>query len=171
MRQGQKMRRITGLGAALIAITALSAGDVAAQAAKEKPKPPYFASIGAGKARMRSGPGRTFPATWLYVRADLPVRVVDVFKEWRKVEDPGGTQGWMLGALISSTRTAMVQGSVTELRDRPAYGARVLWRAEPGVIGRISQCARGWCRFDVKGQAGYAEASRLWGVGAEETLP
>ena len=52
---------------------ALVAGDGAAQAGKDKPKPPYFASIGAGKARMRSGPGRSYPATWLYVRRDLPV--------------------------------------------------------------------------------------------------
>ncbi|WP_371262802.1 SH3 domain-containing protein [Sphingomonas sp. OV641] len=120
---------------------------------------------------MRSGPGRSYPATWLYVRADLPVRVVDVFKEWRKVEDPGGEQGWMLGNLISSTRTAIVQEAVTELRDRPAFGARVLWRAEPGVVGRVSQCARGWCRFDVRGQVGFVEATRLWGVAPEETLP
>ena len=163
--------RVTGKWAAIAAIMGLGAGDAAAQAGKDKPKPPYFASIGAGKARMRSGPGRTYPATWLYVRSDLPVRVVDVFKEWRKVEDPAGVQGWMLGALISSTRTAMVQGVVTELRERPQFGARMLWRAEPGVIGRISQCARGWCRFDVKGQAGYVEASRLWGVSSDEVLP
>ena len=163
--------RVMGICAAIVAIIGLGVGDAAAQTGKDKPKPPYFASIGAGKARMRSGPGRTYPATWLYVRSDLPVRVVDVFKEWRKVEDPGGVQGWMLGALISGTRTAMVQGVVTELRERPQFGARVLWRAEPGVIGRISQCARGWCRFDVKGQAGYVEASRLWGVASDEVLP
>ncbi|PPJ40642.1 hypothetical protein C0063_18660, partial [Pseudoxanthomonas sp. KAs_5_3] len=73
--------------------------------------------------------------------------------------------------LISSTRTAIVQEAVTELRDRPAFGARVLWRAEPGVVGRVSQCARGWCRFDVRGQVGFVEATRLWGVAPEETLP
>jgi SH3-like domain-containing protein len=163
--------RMTGTWAALAGLAVLATGGAAAQAGKDKPKPPYFASIGAGKARMRSGPGRTYPATWLYVRADLPVRVIDVFKEWRKVEDPGGVQGWMLGALISSTRTAMVQGTVTELRERPQFGARVTWRAEPGVVGRITQCARGWCKLDVKGQAGYIEASRLWGVTSDEVLP
>lgn len=165
------MARWKGGALALAAVCGLLAGGAHAQAVKEKPKPPYFASISAGKARMRSGPGRNFPATWLYVRAGLPVRVVDVFKTWRKVEDPGGTQGWMLGALISSTRTGVVQGSVTELRDRPAFGAKVLWRAEPGVIGRVSQCARGWCRFDANGQAGFVEATRLWGVSPEEVLP
>ena len=99
------------------------------------------------------------------------MKVIDTFKEWKKVEDPGGTQGWMLGNLISTTRTAIVQGTIVELRDRPAFGGKIVWRAEPGVVGRISQCANGWCRLDVKGQAGFVEASRLWGVASDETLP
>ena len=152
---------------------ALVAASGVARAAPEgaAAKQPYFASIAASKARMRSGPGRTYPATWLYVRADLPVRVVDSFKEWRKVEDPDGTQGWMLGTLVSKTRTAIVVGpEPVDLRDRP-YGSRVFWRAAPGVVGRISQCGNGWCRLDVRGQAGFVEAGSLWGVEAGESLP
>ena len=160
------MRRIGSLLAAAAAL-ALAGGALA----QEKRKPPYFASIQAGKARMRTGPGRTYPASWLYVRADLPVRVVETYKEWRKVEDPGGTQGWMLGSLLSLTRTGYVNEPVAELRERPAAGARVLWRAEKGVIGKLSQCGGGWCRLDVNGQAGFVEAPRLWGVDAGETLP
>ena len=151
-----------------LALVALGVADMADAQAK---KPPYYASISAGRARMRAGPGRTYPASWLYVRADLPVKVVAVFKEWRKVEDPGGTQGWMLAALLSETRTGYVRDQIAELRDRPAPGARVVWRAEPGVVGRVSQCGNGWCRLDVKGQAGFVEAAKLWGVEPTETLP
>lgn len=152
-----------------LALAALVASDAAWAQAKKKP--PYYASISAGRARMRTGPGRTYPASWLYVRADLPVKVIDIYKEWRKVEDPGGTQGWMLASLLSEARTGYVQRAVAELRDRPSAGARVVWRAEPGVVGKLSQCGGGWCRFDVHGQAGYVEAVRLWGVVSAETLP
>lgn len=143
-------------------------------AAEPRRKLPYYASIAAAKARMRTGPGRTYPASWLYVRPDLPVKVLATFKEWRKVEDPGGTQGWMLANLLSDKRTGFVPGdtgSAVELRDRPAAGARVAWRAAPGVVGRLSQCAGGWCRLDVRGQAGFVEEGRLWGVDQGEALP
>ncbi|WP_375287496.1 SH3 domain-containing protein [Sphingomonas sp.] len=160
------MRRIGSLLAAAAAF-ALAGGAVA----QEKRKPPYYASIQAGKARMRTGPGRTYPASWLYVRADLPVRVVETYKEWRKVEDPGGTQGWMLGSLLSATRTGYVTEPVAELRERPSPGARVVWRAEKGVIGKLSECGNGWCRLDVNGQAGFVEVPRLWGVEPGEALP
>ena len=44
------------------------------------------------------------------------------------------------------------------------------WRAAPGVVGRLSKCARGWCHFDVRGRGGYVEAVRLWGVEPGEVL-
>ena len=162
------MTRLAAAGM-IMAVAALVATDTADAQAKRQT--PYYASLGAGRARMRTGPGRSYPASWLYVRADLPVKVVEIFKEWRKVEDPGGTQGWMLGGLLSERRTAYVTRGIAELHDKPSAGARVLWRAEPGVVGRVSQCSTGWCRFDVKGQAGYVEVARLWGVDPEETLP
>ena len=57
------------------------------------------------------------------------------------------------------------------MREAPNPGARLAWRAAPGVVGRLSQCANGWCRFDVKGQIGFVEAGGLWGLNPGETLP
>ena len=157
----------------MAAAVALAAPGVAALVEK---KPPYFASIVPGKARMRTGPGRNYPAIWLYVRPGLPVKVLENFKEkgggalWRKVEDPGGTQGWMQSNLLGEARTGMVMGDIADLRDRPDFSGKVNWRAAPGVVGRLSKCARGWCYLDVKGRGGFTEISHLWGVDAIETI-
>lgn len=157
-----------------IIITAVAAVtlDVAAQAADAKKSFPYYASIAAGRARMRTGPARTYPANWLYQRVDLPVRVVAAFKEWRKIEDHDGTQGWMQANLLSETRTAIVRArEPLEMRERAASDGKLQWRAAPGVVGRLSQCGNGWCRFDVKGQAAFVQVAGLWGVDAGEVLP
>ncbi|WP_174291125.1 SH3 domain-containing protein [Sphingomonas bacterium] len=162
------MRRIAAH--AILPIAALAV--VAPLGADTKPSLPYYASITAAKARMRTGPARTYPANWLYQRPDLPVRVVAVFKEWRKVEDPDGTQGWMQANLISTARTAIVHTrEPVAMLERPAPGAKLLWRVSPGVVGRISHCGGGWCRLDVKGQVGFVEVGGLWGVEAGETVP
>jgi SH3-like domain-containing protein len=157
-----------------LGIAALGLGVTIADASAQQRKTPYYASISAGLARMRTGPGRNYPAIWLYRRADLPVRVVAVYNDreqaWRKVEDPDGTQGWMQANLLSERRTALVIGTIAELRERPEPQARVQWRAAPGVVGRISKCAQGWCHFDVKGRDGYVEQSRIWGTDPGETL-
>lgn len=147
------------------------AGSLVASAAwAQTRKPPYYASIAASEARMRSGPGRNFPVNWVYVRADLPIRVIDIYRDWRKVESSDGTQGWMQVGLLSDRRTAIIQGGIAELREQPRPGARVAWRAAPGVVGRIKSCARGWCLIDVKGRGGYVEQTRLWGVAPDEDV-
>ena len=136
----------------------------------QKRKTPYYASISAGQARMRTGPGRNYPVSWLYQRAGLPVKVVYIYKEWRKVEDPGSTQGWMQGNLLTDKRYAIVTDTIVVLRDRPSGSGRMQYRAQPGVVGRISKCAGGWCHFDVKGRGGFVEAIHLWGVDPGEEV-
>lgn len=150
-----------------LACFAAATPDVARAQDRE---PPYWASVSAGQARMRTGPGRNFPISWLYQRAGLPVRVVEIYQNWRKVEDPDGIQGWMLVNLLSSDRTAMIVGDVRPLRESPSSGARIRFRAEPGVVGRISNCRRGWCEFDVRGRSGFVETSHLYGVGDDEEV-
>ncbi len=139
--------------------------------AQAESKPPYWASISASEARLRTGPGRQFPASWLYQRAQLPVKVIATYPNWRKIEDPDGTQGWMQANLLSAERTGVVTGDVRSLRDKPNAKGRVIFRAEPGVVGKISDCSRGWCKLDVKGRMGYIEASSLWGVDAPDVKP
>ncbi len=163
--------RILAAALSVFVASALVPDPVAAADATKK-RVPYYASISASRARMRTGPARTYPASWLYQRQDLPIKVVAIFKEWRKVADPDGTEGWMQANLLSGTRTAIVRGSgPVEMREKPNAGSRLLWRAAPGVVGRLSQCGNGWCRMDVKGQAGFVAVGGLWGVEAGEVLP
>ncbi|QCB42515.1 hypothetical protein E5673_09935 [Sphingomonas sp. PAMC26645] len=163
--------RILAAALSVLVVTAL-VPDPATAADATKKTVPYYASISASRARMRTGPARTYPASWLYQRQDLPIKVVAIFKEWRKVADPDGTEGWMQANLLSGTRTAIVRGSgPVEMREKPVSSAKVLWRAAPGVVGRLSQCGNGWCRMDVKGQAGFVAVGGLWGVEAGEVLP
>jgi SH3-like domain-containing protein len=143
---------------------------LAAQPAQAQKAAPYWASIAAGEAKMRTGPGRNFPSSWVYKRRDLPVKVIEVYPSWRKVQDPDGTTGWMLAALLSDDRTAIVTGEVRPLRALPEPNAKIVWRAEPGVVGRISDCANGWCAFDTGGRKGYVEIAHIWGVGPGEDV-
>ena len=151
-------------GVACLSLVAIDAADA------QRRKPAYYASISAGEARMRTGPGKNYPVSWEYRRADLPIKVVDIYKDWRKIEDPGGTQGWMQVGLLADRRTAIVVGQAIEMRASASPGARINWRAAPGVVGRISDCDRGWCRYEVGRRSGYVQQARLWGVDPGERL-
>lgn len=132
-------------------------------AAQSDPELPYWASISVDEARMRKGPSPDVPVIWEYRRKDLPVKVIARHETWRKIEDPDGAQGWMAARLLSRARTAIVTGGVRPMREAPSASAAIAYRAEPGVVGKITDCANGWCRFDVKGRRGWIEADHIWG--------
>ena len=155
---------------ALLVVMALVAAAPSAMAQDER-KTPYWASISAGEALMRAGPGRNFPAKWLYRRADLPIKVIEVYPSWRKIRDPDGEEGWMLVNLLSDTRTALVTGAEPRpMHEQPNDSARVRYLAAPGVVGRISRCERDWCEFDVGGRKGHIRTAHIFGVDPGETV-
>ncbi len=153
------MKTIAKISILIAMIAASAAGS--AQVTK---KTPYWASLDEAEARMRTGPSTEFPVKWVYKRQFLPVKVVAVHEVWRKIEDPDGDQGWVHVRLLSPNRTALViGGGIGALRENPEATARIAWRVEPGVVGRIDECTKGWCRFDNAGRSGYIEADKLWG--------
>jgi len=143
----------------------------AAPAAAQDKQPPYWASISSGQAMMRTGPARTYPGIWLYQRRDLPVVVLRRYESWRLIRDPDGAQGWMLSALLSDRRTAIVRpGDPRPIHAEPNAASRVKYRAEHGVVGRISKCSGGWCRISIGKREGYIRTSDIWGVEPNEVV-
>lgn len=161
-----RMMTLTRISCATVAGLAalLAVGIMPEEAEAQAKQPPYWASISANEARMRVGPSEDYPANWVYRRRDLPVRVVQVHGNWRKVEDPAGTQGWMHVRLLSDTATGIVNLPGGEMFAKPDEGSSLIYHVEAGVVGRLSDCAKGWCVMDVAGQRGYIRAGSLWGA-------
>jgi SH3-like domain-containing protein len=139
--------------------------------AQEKRATPYWASISASEAMMRTGPGRNYPATWEYRRADLPIQVIEIYQSWRKIKDPAGTTGWVHANLLSAARTALVTGNEPrQMHEKADAASRVRYLAEPGVVGRLSDCNDKWCQFDVRGRRGFIRVEHIWGLDPGERL-
>ena len=152
-------------------VAALLLSALAAPAAAQDKKPPYWASIASGQAMTRTGPAKNYPGIWLYQRRDLPVRVLKKYESWRLIQDPDGDKGWMLVTLLSDRRTALIKpGEPRAIRSDPNDGARVRYLAQPGVVGRIDECARGWCRIEIGKRKGHIRAADLYGVRADEVI-
>ena len=135
-------------------------------AAAQDREVPYWAALRAGEVNMRVGPSEDFPIEWVYRRQGLPVKVLRVMQGWRLVEDPDGARGWIIARLLTPDRGALVVGKgLAVLRETADSGARVLWRAEPGVVGALGDCDAGWCELAVGARKGWVRAERLWGDG------
>ncbi len=129
-------------------------------------EPPYWVSLKSNEANLRVGPSEAYRVQWVYRRKGLPMKVVRVHEGWRLVRDADGAQGWMSRPLLSPERTAIVAGKDSvAMRAEPGGEARLKWRIEPGVIGKLGDCEQGWCRLLVGERSGYVPADTLWGAG------
>lgn len=148
----------------LLTLSAASLLSSPARAAEEGV--PYWASIRVSEVNMRVGPGEDYRINWVYRRPHLPVKVVRTMEGWRLVEDPDGAKGWMLARFLSRDRGGIIKGDgLAEMRDRGEEGGRVLWRLQPGVVGKLGDCKQAWCRVEVNGHAGFVRQERIWGAG------
>ena len=117
---------------------------------------------------MRIGPGTRYSINWVYKREDMPVEIIQEFDQWREVRDSEGTTGWMHKQNLQGKRTAIIKSATGVLRHAPDVQSNPLLRVEPGVIGRLLECEKDWCRMQVSGRKGWIEKSHIWGVYLKE---
>lgn len=131
---------------------------------------PRFVTLKTKDGNARRGPGLTHRIDWVFTRAGMPLLVTAEHEHWRRVEDVEGVGGWVHYALLSGSRSALVNVPVLDLHAAPRLDAQVVMRAEAGVIAKLLECRIDWCRLTLEGERGWAPKTALWGVFPEEVF-
>ena len=166
-----------GLGLAATIGASFSAAPAAAQA---EPNPlrgtglpvPRFVSLKSDDVNVRRGPGGAYDVAFTFVRASLPVEIIQEFDNWRKIRDSEGSEGWVFASLLSGERTAIVAPWEPEgqfaARRTAGGGAPIVAYLQPRVVASVEECTGSWCLVTGEGFVGWIEQKRLWGVYPEE---
>lgn len=125
---------------------------------------PRFVSLAETQVNARTGPGRDYPIRWLYLRRDLPVKIVEEHDVWRKIVDPEGGEGWVHSQLLTSRRSVLIMGGIEDLHRTATGDSRVVLRAEAGVVGRLLDCRPEWCLVEIDAKRGWVRRASIWGV-------
>ena len=131
---------------------------------------PRFVSLKSGRVNSRVGPGANYSVDWMYMKAGLPMEIIQEFDTWRRVRDADGSEGWINQSLLSGKRTAIVspwqrgKDAKINLLNSPQDGARVVAIIEPGVMGSIKSCNGQWCEMTFEGHTGWLAQSLVWGA-------
>lgn len=125
---------------------------------------PRFVSLKADEANVRTGPGERYPISWIFKRKNVPVEITEEFEHWRKIRDGEGSEGWVLKSLLDGKRYGIIKGKIRTLRRVPEEGATPLLRAKPGVIGRLLECQKTWCRLQIDSRKAWLKKTEFWGV-------
>ena len=131
---------------------------------------PRYVSLKGREGNARRGPGLTHRIDWVFKASGMPLRITAEHEHWRRIEDSEGMGGWVHYSLLSGVRTVLVVSDDAQFLEAPEVGARVAFKAERNVIGKLMKCQIDWCRVSTDGDKGWIQKTALWGVDAGEIL-
>lgn len=129
---------------------------------------PRFVSMKAKQGNARRGPGLTYRIDWVFQHINTPLLITAEFGHWRRVQDKDGQGGWMHYALLSGSRTVIVNKPDITLRIKPNLQAAPAAYAQEGAIVLLNECLPQWCSISAKGSDSWALKADIWGVGTDE---
>jgi SH3-like domain-containing protein len=126
----------------------------------------YFASIKAGKANIRSGPGTNYRIKFTYNMRSIPVRVISKYDNWNEIEDYDGERGWISQSLLSRKRTIIIKTtkSFVNVYSAATNKSRILIKLKDKVIAKLIGCKADWCKIQVSGKKGWLKKENFFGA-------
>ncbi|WP_425592011.1 SH3 domain-containing protein [Epibacterium ulvae] len=129
---------------------------------------PRFVSMKAAESNVRRGPSLTHRVDWVFKRRGMPLEITAEYGHWRRVQDRDGAGGWVHYALLSGARTVLIEEDLLQVRARPDPQSQVTAAFELGVVARLGECSRDWCKISADGYKGWVQKHQLWGVAPDE---
>ena len=124
-------------------------------------------SIKGDNINLRSGPGAKYKVLW-ELDQGFPLEVLKRTGDWYRVRDFEGAVGWVSRDGVDKTPHMIVKGNKNakpiDLYSDPAANARVVAKANYGVVLKTLEQKKGWVKVQHdQGVTGWVKKSYLWG--------
>tara|TARA_B100000674_G_C37499879_1_gene759874 strand:+ start:70 stop:651 length:582 start_codon:yes stop_codon:yes gene_type:complete len=132
---------------------------------------PRYVSLKSNESNLRVGPSKNYPILIKYIISEYPLKVIDEYKDWRKVSDSQNNFGWLHKSIITGIRTGIIVSdkdksvSVFNIDNGIAVG-----EVNIGSIVKLNKCKKNWCLISRNENKGWIKKKYIWGVEKDEEL-
>ena len=155
----------------LIAITTFTQNTFAEIGKETGLEIPRFVSLKSNDANIRVGPSKNYPIEIKYIKKNYPLKVLEEYEEWRKVEDFKNNIGWIHKSLISGNRTGIVLSKDNKnIELLNTLGGNVIGEIGRENIINLEKCKIDWCLVSREKFRGWIDKQHIWGVKQNEII-
>ena len=130
---------------------------------------PRYVSLKSNDANIRVGPSKNYPIEIKYIKKNYPLKVLEEYEDWRKVEDFQKNFGWIHKSLISGTRTGIVLSNDNKaIKLLNTLNGNVIGEIGKGNIVFLEKCKIDWCLVSFGNYRGWVDKKNIWGVKEKE---
>ena len=132
---------------------------------------PRYVSLKSDDANIRVGPSKNYPIEIKYIKKNYPLKILDEYEEWRKVEDFNRNIGWIHKSLISGIRTGIVLSNDNKnIILLNTLDGNVIGEIGNGNIVFLEKCKIDWCLVSSRNYKGWIDKKYIWGVKEKEII-
>ena len=152
----------------IIFFSKVSVSDIGKETGLEIPR---YVSLKSDDANIRVGPSKNYPIAIKYIKKDYPLKILEEYEDWRKVEDFIKNNGWIHKSLISGIRTGIVlskEDKNIELLN--TLNGNIIGEIGKGNIIYLKKCKIDWCLVSTENFKGWMDKKYIWGVKEKEII-
>ena len=134
-------------------------------------KIPRYISLKSNDANIRVGPSKNYPIEIKFIKKNYPLKVLEEYEDWRKVEDFQKNFGWIHKSLISGNRTGILLSNDNKtIKLLNTLNGNVIGEIGSGNIVFLEKCKIDWCLVSFGDYKGWIDKKNIWGVKEKEII-
>jgi len=132
---------------------------------------PRYISLKSNDANIRVGPSKNYPIEIKYIKKNYPLKVLEEYEDWRKVEDFQKNFGWIHKSLISGIRTGIILSNDNKtIKLLNTLNGNVIGEIGSGNIVFLEKCKIDWCLVSIGDYRGWIDKKNIWGIKEKEII-
>ena len=152
----------------IIIFSQISNADIGKETGLEIPR---YVSLKSNDANIRVGPSKNYPIEIKFIKKNYPLKVLEEYEDWRKVEDFQKNFGWIHKSLISSNRTGILLSNDNKtIKLLNTLNGNVIGEIGSGNIVFLEKCKIDWCLVSFGNYRGWIDKKNIWGIKEKEII-
>ena len=121
-----------------------------------------FVMLKNSKVNVRYGPSFEYPIKYMYLKKNLPVKVIDKKENFRRIIDHKHNSGWIhTSQLRKASSVVLVKNHL--IFSKPTKFSEPIAIAEKGKLILLKKCKDNWCKTKNKNISGWILFKEFWG--------
>ena len=115
------------------------------------------------KVNVRYGPSFDYPIKYIYLKKNLPIKVIDKKENFRRIIDHKHNSGWIHTSQLKKSSSVILTQS-QYVFSKPTKFSEPLAIVEKGKLILIEKCKNNWCKLSNKEISGWMVFENFWGI-------
>ena len=122
-----------------------------------------FVMLKNNKVNVRYGPSFEYPIKYVYLKKNLPIKVIDKKENFRRIIDHKHNSGWIHTSQLKKSSSIILTKNQF-IFTKPTKFSEPIAVAEKGKLILLKKCKKNWCKTSVKDISGWILFDKYWGI-------